>query len=126
MLSNTIMLNTPPVPQSSADGADLPEAGFPLGRSSTCTPPASRLPGHRRPRAGVSLTGSERAGKAIARGRRRPEEGRANWEAMTFIVASADDLMRSRGRRERSVREQRQICNGAKRFIIIDSLYDEF
>lgn len=78
---------------------------------------------------GVSLTGSERAGVAVA-----AEAGRALKKVVCelggsdpFILLSCDDLDKAveaavAGRYENCG----QICNGAKRFIVIDSLYDEF
>ncbi len=63
------------------DGADLPRRRpARRTRTSTCSPPTSRSATSSPTRgcAGVSVTGSERAGTAVAaHGRRAPEEGRA-------------------------------------------------
>ena len=78
---------------------------------------------------GVSLTGSERAGRQIAR-----QAGEHLKKVVCelggndpFIVLSVDDLNEAVqagiGARFENCG---QICNGAKRFIIIDDLYDAF
>ena len=78
---------------------------------------------------GVSLTGSERAGAAVAElaGRHLKKVALELGGSDPFIVLSTDDLDATVdaaifGRMDNTG----QSCNGAKRFIIIDSLYDEF
>ena len=78
---------------------------------------------------GVSLTGSERAGRQVA-----AEAGAAMKKCVLelggsdpFIVLSVADMdetvdLAILGRLDNNG----QVCNGAKRFIVIDSLYDEF
>ena len=133
MLGNTIILKHASLcPKSSAAMERIfLEAGFPKGafvNVYATNEQIAKVIADPRVR-GVSLTGSERAGKAIAQ-----EAGAALKKVVcelggndAFIVMSADDLdaaveAGANARYENSG----QICNGAKRFIIIDSLYDEF
>ncbi|KAB8300643.1 NAD-dependent succinate-semialdehyde dehydrogenase [Bifidobacterium apri] len=133
MLGNTIMLKHASLcPKSSAAMERIfLEAGFPKGafvNMYATNEQIAKVIADPRVR-GVSLTGSERAGKAIAQ-----EAGAALKKVVcelggndAFIVMSTDDLdaaveAGANARYENSG----QICNGAKRFIIIDSLYDEF
>ena len=78
---------------------------------------------------GVSLTGSERAGAAVAEiaGRHLKKVVLELGGSDPFILLSTDDLdatvaMATMAR----VDNCGQACNAAKRFIVIDSLYDEF
>lgn len=78
---------------------------------------------------GVSLTGSERAGAAVAEqaGRHLKKVVLELGGSDPFILLSTDDLdatveMATNARLDNSG----QSCNGAKRFIVIDSLYDAF
>ena len=78
---------------------------------------------------GVSLTGSERAGAAVAEtaGRHLKKVVLELGGSDPFILLSTDDLdatvaMATIAR----VDNCGQACNAAKRFIVIDSLYDEF
>ena len=133
MLGNTIILKHASLcPKSSAAMERIfLEAGFPKGafvNVYATNEQIAKVIADPRVR-GVSLTGSERAGKAIAQ-----EAGAALKKVVcelggndAFIVMSTDDLdaaveAGANARYENSG----QICNGAKRFIIIDSLYDEF
>lgn len=78
---------------------------------------------------GVSLTGSERAGAAVAEiaGRHLKKVVLELGGCDPFILLSTDDLD---GVVEKAtfarVDNCGQACNAAKRFIVIDSLYDEF
>jgi len=79
--------------------------------------------------AGVSLTGSERAGAAVAEvaGRNLKKVALELGGSDPFVLLSTDDLD--------AVVEQAvaarldntgQSCNGAKRFVVVDGLYDAF
>ncbi len=78
---------------------------------------------------GVSLTGSERAGAAVAEiaGRHLKKVVLELGGSDAFIVLDSDDLdatvkSATRGRMSNTG----QACNAAKRFVVVDSLYDEF
>ncbi|MFT8593161.1 MAG: NAD-dependent succinate-semialdehyde dehydrogenase [Bifidobacterium sp.] len=133
MLGNTIILKHAELcPQSAAMMEQLfLEAGFPEGAYTNVYASfeqVSDIIADNRVR-GVSLTGSERAGKRIA------EQAGENLKKVVcelggndpFILLSTDDLDAAveaavGARFENSG----QICNGAKRFIVIDGLYEEF
>jgi succinate-semialdehyde dehydrogenase/glutarate-semialdehyde dehydrogenase len=78
---------------------------------------------------GVSLTGSERAGASVAEtaGRHLKKVVLELGGSDPFILLSTDDLDASV---EQAVAARLdnagQACNGAKRFIVIDDLYEEF
>ncbi|MCW2868158.1 MAG: NAD-dependent succinate-semialdehyde dehydrogenase [Marmoricola sp.] len=78
---------------------------------------------------GVSLTGSERAGAAVAEtaGRNLKKVVLELGGSDAFIVLDSSDLdetvkSATRGRMSNTG----QACNAAKRFVVVDSLYDEF
>ena len=133
MLGNTILLKHASLcPKSSAAMERIfLDAGFPNGAFTNMyitNEQSAVVIADRRVR-GVSLTGSERAGVAIA-----SEAGAALKKVVCelggsdpFILLSTDDIDAAvaaavNGRYENCG----QICNGAKRFIVVDSLYDEF
>ncbi len=79
--------------------------------------------------AGVSVTGSERAGSAVAEvaGRNLKKVVLELGGSDPFILLDADDLAAAvksavRGR----MGNAGQACNGTKRMIIVDELYDDF
>ncbi|GAB3660861.1 NAD-dependent succinate-semialdehyde dehydrogenase [Nocardioides korecus] len=78
---------------------------------------------------GVSLTGSERAGAAVAEiaGRNLKKVVLELGGSDAFIVLDSSDLdetvkSATRGRMSNTG----QACNAAKRFVVVDSLYEEF
>ncbi|MGI9157134.1 MAG: NAD-dependent succinate-semialdehyde dehydrogenase [Marmoricola sp.] len=78
---------------------------------------------------GVSLTGSERAGASVAEtaGRNLKKVVLELGGSDAFIVLDADDMaatVRSATRSRMS--NTGQACNAAKRFIVLDSCYDDF
>jgi succinate-semialdehyde dehydrogenase/glutarate-semialdehyde dehydrogenase len=130
---NTILLkHAPQCPESAAAiAAIFAEAGVPEGVyvnvyatneqiATIIADPAIR---------GVSLTGSERAGAAVAEiaGRNLKKCVLELGGSDPFIVLSSDDLDATvdaaiTGRTDNTG----QACNAAKRMVVIDGLYDEF
>ncbi|MFT8705241.1 NAD-dependent succinate-semialdehyde dehydrogenase [Bifidobacterium aquikefiricola] len=133
MLGNTIILKHAELcPQSAAAMEQIfSQAGFPEGAYTNVYASFEQVrtiiadPRVR----GVSLTGSERAGKDIA------QQAGSHLKKVVcelggndpFIVLSTDnmDAAVEAGAAAR-FENCGQICNGAKRFIIVDALYDEF
>jgi succinate-semialdehyde dehydrogenase / glutarate-semialdehyde dehydrogenase len=132
-IGNTILLkHAPQCPESAAaiqkiyDDAGFPEGAY-VNVYATNDQAATIIAD---PRVlGVSLTGSERAGAAVAEvaGRNLKKVVLELGGSDPFIVLSTDDLdtVVERGVAAR-MDNTGQSCNAAKRFIVADDLYDEF
>ena len=133
VVGNTILLKHAPQCPESAELLQLIflEAGFPQGAyidiRATNEQVAEVIADPRV--AAVSLTGSERAGAAVAEiaGRNLKKCVLELGGSDPFIVLSTDDLDATveaavAGRMENTG----QACNAAKRFIVADGLYDDF
>ncbi|MEO8527823.1 MAG: aldehyde dehydrogenase family protein, partial [Pseudolysinimonas sp.] len=133
IIGNTIILkHASQCPESAAAMEKLfLDAGFPEGAYVNVYASSSQIESViADPRVqGVSLTGSEAAGAAVAEiaGRHLKKVVLELGGSDPFILLSTDDLD---GAVEAAVGARLdnsgQSCNGAKRFIIIDSLYDDF
>ncbi|HEU5223829.1 MAG TPA: NAD-dependent succinate-semialdehyde dehydrogenase [Candidatus Lumbricidophila sp.] len=78
---------------------------------------------------GVSLTGSERAGAAVAEvaGRHLKKVVLELGGADPFVLLSTDDMDATvQAAVDARLDNSGQSCNAAKRFVVIDGLYDEF
>ncbi|GAA4084299.1 NAD-dependent succinate-semialdehyde dehydrogenase [Nocardioides kongjuensis] len=133
IIGNTILLkHAPQCPRSAALQEQIfKDAGFPEGAYvniyATNEQVADIIADPRVQ--GVSLTGSERAGAAVAEiaGRNLKKVVLELGGSDPFIVLSSDDLDATV---EAAVFARMdnagQVCNGGKRFIVVDGLYDEF
>ncbi|GAA2922255.1 succinate-semialdehyde dehydrogenase/glutarate-semialdehyde dehydrogenase [Microbacterium keratanolyticum] len=133
IVGNTILLK--PAPQcpesSSAIAAIYRDAGFPEGAYQNVLATNEQIAAMiADPRVqGVSLTGSERAGAAVAEvaGRNLKKVALELGGSDPFIVLSTDDLDATvQAGIDARLDNNGQACNGAKRFIIVDGLYDAF
>ena len=132
-IGNTILLkHAPQCPESAAAIQQIfDDAGFPKGAYvnvyATNEQVAAIIADHRV--AGVSLTGSQRAGAAVAEvaGRNLKKVVLELGGSDPFILLSTDDIdaVVERGVAAR-MDNTGQSCNAAKRFIVADDLYDEF
>ncbi|GGL05850.1 aldehyde dehydrogenase family protein [Salinibacterium xinjiangense] len=133
VLGNTILLkHSSQCPESAAAIETIfREAGFPDGAYRNIFASTEQVSGLiADPRiVGVSLTGSERAGAAVAEvaGRNLKKVVLELGGSDPFILLSTDDLdaavaAAAAGRLDNSG----QACNAAKRFIVADALYDDF
>ncbi|MDT0158424.1 NAD-dependent succinate-semialdehyde dehydrogenase [Microbacterium sp. ARD32] len=132
-IGNTIILkHAPQCPESAAaieaiyrDGG-LPDGGY-VNVYATNEQAATIIAD---PRVhGVSVTGSERAGAAVAEvaGRNLKKVALELGGSDPFIVLSTDDLDAVvQNAVDARLDNNGQSCNGAKRFIVIDDLYEEF
>lgn len=133
IVGNTILLKpAPQCPESSnAIAAIYRDAGFPEGAYQNVLATNEQIAeiiADRRVQ-GVSLTGSERAGAAVAEvaGRNLKKVALELGGSDPFIVLSTDDMDATvQAGVDARLDNNGQACNGAKRFIIIDDLYDAF
>ena len=133
IVGNTILLKpAPQCPESSNAIADIyREAGFPDGAYQNVLATNEQIADIiADPRVqGVSLTGSERAGAAVAEiaGRNLKKVALELGGSDPFIVLSADDMDATvQAGVDARLDNNGQACNGAKRFIIVDELYEDF
>jgi len=133
VLGNTIILkHAPQCPESSAAMQQMYiDAGFPEGAFvnvyATNDQAATIIADPRV--AGVSVTGSERAGAAVAAiaGQNLKKVALEMGGSDPFILLSTDDLDSVvEAAAEARLDNSGQSCNAPKRFIVIDSLYDAF
>ncbi|SDR72646.1 aldehyde dehydrogenase family protein [Agrococcus carbonis] len=134
ILGNTVLLkHAPQCPWSATTIAEiLAEAGLPEGAYenifATNEQIAEIVIPDPRVR-GVSLTGSERAGAAVAEvaGRNLKKVVLELGGSDPFVVLSADDMDAVvQSALDARMENSGQACNASKRFIVIDELYDEF
>lgn len=133
VLGNTILLkHASQCPESSAAIAAMHrDAGFPEGAFQNLYASKDQIAQIiADPRVqGVSVTGSERAGAAVAElaGRNLKKVALELGGSDPFIVLSTHDMDATvEGAVEARMDNNGQSCNAPKRFIIIDELYDEF
>ncbi len=133
VLGNTILLkHAPQCPESAAAiEAIYRDAGFPEGAYVnlyiTNEQAASVIEDVRVQ--GVSVTGSERAGAAVAEiaGRNLKKVALELGGSDPFILLSTDDLDATvQAAVDARLDNTGQSCNAAKRFIVVDGLYDAF
>ena len=134
VIGNTILLkHAPQCPESAAAMQQIfDDAGFPEGAYENIYASNEQVEWViADPRVmGVSVTGSERAGSAVAAiaGRNLKKVVLEMGGSDPFIVLSTDDLDGTvdSALAARFYENAGQACNAAKRFIVIDKLYDEF
>ncbi|MFT4216424.1 MAG: NAD-dependent succinate-semialdehyde dehydrogenase [Micropruina sp.] len=132
-VGNTILLkHAPQCPESAAAIAQLyADAGFPAGAYTDLrltNEQAAAVIADRRVQ-GVSVTGSERAGAAVAEiaGRNLKKVALELGGSDPFILLSTDDLDATvQAAVDARLDNTGQSCNAAKRFIVIADLYDAF
>ena len=132
-IGNTILLkHAPQCPESAEAMQELYlEAGFPAGAYNNIYASNEQIEwviGDPRVR-GVSLTGSERAGAAVAEiaGRNLKKVVLELGGSDPFILLSTDDLDTAvENAVAARVDNTGQSCNAAKRFIVVDDLYEPF
>jgi succinate-semialdehyde dehydrogenase/glutarate-semialdehyde dehydrogenase len=133
VIGNTILLkHAPQCPESaSAMQQVFDDAGFPVGAYNNIyatNDQIERVIADPRVR-GVSVTGSERAGAAVAEiaGRHLKKVVLEMGGSDPFIVLGSDDLDRTvEDAVAARLDNTGQSCNGAKRFIVVDELYEPF
>ncbi|MBN9623832.1 MAG: NAD-dependent succinate-semialdehyde dehydrogenase [Actinobacteria bacterium] len=133
IIGNTILLkHAPQCPESAAAMQQIfDDAGFPAGAYVNVYATNEQIEwviGDPRVH-GVSVTGSERAGAAVAEiaGRNLKKVVLELGGSDPFIVLSASDLDAVAEKAyEARIENTGQSCNAAKRFIVQEALYDEF
>lgn len=133
VIGNTILLkHAPQCPESAAAMAEIfREAGVPEGayiNIYATNDQIARVIADPRVR-GVSLTGSERAGAAVAEiaGRNLKKVVLELGGSDPFIVLKSDDMDATvQAAVEARLGNTGQACNAGKRFIIVDELYEPF
>lgn len=132
-IGNTILLkHAPQCPESAAAIAQIyTDAGFPAGAYADLrltNDQAAAVIADPRVQ-GVSVTGSERAGAAVAEvaGRHLKKVVLELGGSDPFILLSTSDLDATvQAAVEARLDNTGQSCNAAKRFIVVDGLYEEF
>jgi succinate-semialdehyde dehydrogenase / glutarate-semialdehyde dehydrogenase len=133
VIGNTILLkHAPQCPESAAAMADIfHEAGFPEGAYINIYATNEQIEwviGDPRVR-GVSLTGSERAGAAVAAiaGRNLKKVVLELGGSDPFILLKTNDLDKAvEAAVAARLENTGQACNAGKRFIVVDELYEPF
>ncbi len=133
VIGNTLLLkHAPQCPESAAAIAQIfKDAGYPEGCYENIYATNEQIEwviADPRVR-GVSVTGSERAGAAVAQiaGRNLKKVVLELGGSDPFILLGTDDVADAAEKAaEARLENAGQACNAAKRFIVLDSLYDEF
>ena len=133
VIGNTILLkHAPQCPESAAAIEKMyQDAGFPAGayiNLYATNEQSATIIADRRVQ-GVSVTGSERAGAAVAEiaGRNLKKVALELGGSDPFILLSTDDLDHAvQSAVDARLDNTGQSCNAAKRFIVVDGLYDAF
>jgi succinate-semialdehyde dehydrogenase/glutarate-semialdehyde dehydrogenase len=132
-IGNPILLKHAPQCPESAEAMQqiFDDAGFPEGAYENIYASNEQIEGViADPRVhGVSVTGSERAGAAVAEvaGRNLKKVVLELGGSDPFILLGSDDLEATAAEAaEARLDNAGQSCNAAKRFIVADELYDEF
>jgi succinate-semialdehyde dehydrogenase / glutarate-semialdehyde dehydrogenase len=133
VIGNTILLKHAPQCPESAEAMQqiFDDAGFPEGAYENVYATNEQIEWViADPRVhGVSVTGSERAGGAVAEiaGRNLKKVVLELGGSDPFILLGADDLDEAAQKAaEARLDNTGQSCNAAKRFIVVDELYDDF
>lgn len=132
-IGNTVLLKPAPQCPESAEAIEeiFQEAGFPSGAYNNIYATNEQIEtviGDPRVR-GVSVTGSERAGAAVAEiaGRHLKKVVLELGGSDPFILLSTDDLAATvESAVDARLDNAGQSCNAAKRFIVVDELYEPF
>jgi succinate-semialdehyde dehydrogenase/glutarate-semialdehyde dehydrogenase len=133
VIGNPILLKHAPQCPESAEAMQqiFDDAGFPKGAYQNIYASNEQIKAViADPRVhGVSVTGSERAGAAVAEiaGRNLKKVVLELGGSDPFILLGSDDLeAAATAAAEARLDNTGQSCNAAKRFIVVDELYDEF